>query len=519
MLFLFLLDDSMCGIIGIAGQSPVNQLIYDGLMALQHRGQDAAGIATLEHGHMFRLHKGNGLVRDVIRKRHMKELRGNWGIGHVRYPTAGSADASQEAQPFYVNSPFGITLVHNGNLTNCEELTQQLQDENFRHLNTHSDSEALLNILAHEIQKASQGQALSASHVFEAVSHVYRRIRGAYAVVALIAGYGMLAFRDGFGIRPLVLGANEFEGKKEYMFASESVAMDTLGFEVLRDVAPGEAIFVDLQGTLHTRQLLPNAQLRPCLFEYVYLARPDSTLDGTSVYETRIAMGRQLAKKIKSMPELSDIDVVIPIPESSRPCALELASQLGHLYREGFIKNRYIGRTFIMPGQAIRKKSVRHKLNPINIEFRDRIVLLVDDSIVRGTTSREIVSMARAAGAKKVYVASAAPKVQYANVYGIDMPTQTELIAYGKTLEEICSAIGADALIYPDLADLKAAVRDVNPAIVDFEASCFDGRYITGDIDIAYLTQLADERTAAKEAAQVAELSPSQGDSDADVSL
>lgn len=487
----------MCGIIGIAGQSLVNQLIYDGLMALQHRGQDAAGIATLEHGQMLRLHKGNGLVRDVIRKRHMKDLRGNWGIGHVRYPTAGSADASQEAQPFYVNSPFGITLVHNGNLTNSDLLKQQLLEENFRHINTNSDSEVLLNILAHEIQQASKGRALTPELIFQAIRKVYTRIRGAYAVIALIAGYGLVAFRDPHGIRPLILGTNQFEGKPEYLFASESVAIDTLGFEVLRNIAPGEAVFVELNGQLHAEQCVQGARLYPCLFEYVYLARPDSSLDSTSVYETRIKMGARLADKIKRLGTLNDIDVVIPIPESSRPCAQELASRLNLRYREGFIKNRYIGRTFIMPGQAVRKKSVRHKLNPIESEFRNRVVLLVDDSIVRGTTSREIVNMARAAGAKKVYFASAAPMVRYANVYGIDMPTQTELIAFGKTLEEIRDAIGADALIYQDLDDLKAAVQDVNPSFTEFEASCFSGTYITGDIDTQYLTHLAHERTTA----------------------
>ncbi|MES2208344.1 MAG: amidophosphoribosyltransferase [Pseudomonadota bacterium] len=489
----------MCGIIGIAGQSPVNQLLYDGLVSLQHRGQDAAGIATLENGQILRLHKGSGLVRDVIRKRHMKELQGNWGIAHVRYPTAGSANAAQEAQPFYVNSPFGITLVHNGNLTNSYALKQQLLEKNFRHINTNSDSEVLLNIFAHEIQNSSKGKALDPQRIFEAISVVYTRIQGAYAVIAMIAGYGMIAFRDPYGIRPLILGTNQFEGRPEYIVASESVALDTLGFQVLRDIAPGEAIFIDLQGNIHTQQCVSHAKLTPCLFEYVYLARPDSTLDGTSVYATRLAMGARLADKIKRLGNLDDIDVVIPIPESSRPCAQELASQLNLLFREGFIKNRYIGRTFIMPGQAVRNKSVRHKLNPIGIEFRNRVVLLVDDSIVRGTTSREIVNMARAAGAKKVYFASAAPKVRYANVYGIDMPTQTELIAHGKTLEEIRIAINADALIYQDLDDLKSAIREVNPSIQEFEASCFNGQYVTGDIDTQYLTDLAHERTNAKD--------------------
>jgi amidophosphoribosyltransferase len=484
----------MCGIIGIAGRTPVNQLIYDGLVALQHRGQDAAGIATLEQNQLFRLHKGNGLVRDVIRKRHMKDLRGNWGIGHVRYPTAGSASAAQEAQPFYVNAPFGITLVHNGNLTNCEALKHELVTQNFRHINTHSDSEVLLNILAYELAASTHDLALSPDQIFDAVTRVFGRLRGAYAVIAMIAGYGILAFRDPYGIRPLIIGTNILDNLPEYMIASESVAMDSVGFEVLRDIQPGEAVFIDLQGQLHARRCIPNAKLYPCLFEYVYLARPDSTIDGTSVYETRVAMGARLADKIRRSGAYQDIDVVIPIPESSRTCAQELASQLNLLYREGFIKNRYIGRTFIMPGHSARKKSVRSKLNPIVQEFKDRVVLLVDDSIVRGTTSREIVNMARAAGAKKVYFASAAPKVSHANVYGIDMPTQTELIAYNKTEHEIQEAIGADGLIYQDLEDLEAALKDANPSLQHFEASCFNGLYITGDIDNKYLTELAHER-------------------------
>ncbi|MBI3147200.1 MAG: amidophosphoribosyltransferase [Betaproteobacteria bacterium] len=481
----------MCGIIGVVAHTPVNQLLYDGLLALQHRGQDAAGIATMS-GSMFHMHKGKGMVRDVFRTRHMRELEGNVGIGHVRYPTAGSASSVLESQPFYVNSPYGVLLGHNGNLTNSEALRQELFRLDLRHVNTNSDSEVLLNILAHELQVAARARgSLDTEAIFAAVAGVHRRCRGAYAVVVIIAGYGLLAFRDPYGIRPLIIGRSESLGGSEYLIASESVALDILGFEVQRDVEPGEAVLVDFLGRMESRQCAEHPTLNPCIFEFVYLARPDSMIDGTSVYETRVRMGEQLAEQIRRLPEANDIDVVIPIPDSSRPSALELAKRLNLPYREGFVKNRYIGRTFIMPGQAIRRKSVRQKLNPVGVEFRGKVVLLVDDSIVRGTTSREIVQMAREAGARKVYFASAAPPVRYANVYGIDMPTREELIASGRNDAEICREIGADLLIYQDLEALKTAVRKANPRLSQFEASCFDGSYITGDITADYLTSLA----------------------------
>ncbi|HEU0282272.1 MAG TPA: amidophosphoribosyltransferase [Gallionella sp.] len=487
----------MCGILGVVSQTPANQLLYDGLQVLQHRGQDAAGIATLD-GRTFHLHKGNGLVRDVFRTRNMRALSGNAGIAHVRYPTAGSAVDHNEAQPFYVNSPFGIVLGHNGNLTNAEELKKQLFVEDLRHVNTNSDSEVLLNVLAHELHARSKGLHLDVPTIFAAVSGVHRRCRGAYAVVAMIAGYGLLAFRDSYGIRPLVVGVHETEQGPEYLVASESVALDTLGFKFLRDVAPGEAIFIDFDGNLHSRQCSDKSSLNPCIFEYVYLARPDSVIDGVSVYETRLCMGEYLADKLRRDWEGVDIDVVIPIPDSSRPSALQLANRLGIPFREGFVKNRYIGRTFIMPGQAMRKKSVRQKLNAIGMEFKDKNVLLVDDSIVRGTTSREIVQMARDAGARKVYFASAAPPVCFPNVYGIDMPSRAELIATGRSDEEICREISADRLIYQDLADLKTAVRKLNPGITNFDTSCFDGNYITGDITPQYLDLIEARRGAGK---------------------
>src|SRR6516165_3699632 len=480
----------MCGIVGAVAHTPVNQLLYDGLLLLQHRGQDAAGIVTSE-GPVFHMYKGPGYVRDVFRTRNMRDLSGNAGIAHCRYPTAGSAFSDLEAQPFYVNSPFGISLGHNGNLTNSEALRRELFQLDFRHVNTNSDSEVLLNVLALELERAAQHHRLDPDAIFKAVAGVHRRCRGAYAVVAMIAGYGLLAFRDPYGIRPLIIGSNEGMGGSEYLVASESVALEPLGFSVLRDVGPGEAIFVDQAGVFHARQCAEHASLNPCIFEFVYLARPDSVIDGTSVYESRLNMGEQLAKKIRGIPEAHDIDVVIPIPDSSRPSALQLANTLGLTYREGFVKNRYIGRTFIMPGQALRKKSVRQKLNPIGMEFKDKVVLLVDDSIVRGTTSREIVQMAREAGARKVYFASASPPVRYPNVYGIDMPNQRELVATGRTEGEIAHEIGADLLIYQDLDALKNAVRATNPSLREFEASCFDGRYITGDITADYLSQLA----------------------------
>ncbi|MGA7179957.1 MAG: amidophosphoribosyltransferase [Thiobacillaceae bacterium] len=479
----------MCGVIGIVANTSVNQLLYDGLMVLQHRGQDAAGIVTAE-GARFHMHKAPGLARDVFRTRDMRNLRGDMGVAHVRYPTAGSASSSAESQPFYVNSPFGIVLGHNGNLVNTDELKETLFREDLRHVNTNSDSEVLLNVFAHELQSRAKGRRLELNTIFEAVGGVHARCRGAYAVVVFIAGYGLLAFRDPHGIRPLVMGVNETSALPEYIVASESVAIDTLGFKILRDVMPGEAVFIDYERHMHTRQCAPNPRLNPCIFEYVYLARPDSVIDGISVYSTRLQMGVSLAKKIQRDFGHLKIDVVIPIPDTSRPSALQLANHLNVPYREGFIKNRYIGRTFIMPGQALRRKSVRQKLNAIAEEFKDRNVLLVDDSIVRGTTSREIVQMARDAGATKVFFASAAPPVKYPNVYGIDMPTRSELLAFGRSDEEIALEIGCDELIYQDLTDLIEAVRAGNPSIEDFDTSCFDGRYITGDVTVEYLNYI-----------------------------
>ncbi|MDX8400048.1 MAG: amidophosphoribosyltransferase [Gallionellaceae bacterium] len=488
----------MCGILGVVAQSPVNQLLYDGLQVLQHRGQDAAGIATIE-SNTFHLHKGNGLAHDVFRTRNMRALAGNAGIAHVRYPTAGSAVDHNEAQPFYVNSPFGIVLGHNGNLTNTSQLQKELFLDDLRHVNTNSDSEVLLNVLAHELQVESKQLRLDAKTIFAAVSAVHRRCRGAYAVVSMIAGYGLLAFRDPYGIRPLVIGSNQTEKGMEYLVASESVALDTLGFKFMRDIEPGEAVFIDFNGNLHSKQCAENPVLNPCIFEFVYLARPDSMIDGISVYETRLNMGKSLADKLARTWADHDIDVVIPIPDSSRPSALQMAYHLGIPFREGFVKNRYIGRTFIMPGQAKRKKSVRQKLNAISVEFKGKNVLLVDDSIVRGTTSREIVQMARDAGARKVYFASAAPPVMYPNVYGIDMPSSHELIATGRTEEEICREISADRIIYQDLDDLKSAVQKCNPKITKFDCACFDGEYITGDITAEYLNRIEAARSGGKE--------------------
>jgi amidophosphoribosyltransferase len=488
----------MCGVIGIVSHGAVNQLIYDGLMTLQHRGQDAAGIMTAD-GAVFHMHKAKGMARDVFRTRNMRDLLGSAGIGHVRYPTAGSAVSEHEAQPFYVNSPFGITLVHNGNLTNGEELKRELFKIDARHINTNSDSEVLLNVLALELERAAQGtRSLTPQMIFTAVRGVHRRCRGAYAVVAMIAGYGMLAFRDPFGIRPMVFGRNETMAGAEYAVASETVALDVLGFKFERDVAPGEALFIDFAGHAHAEQCAVNPKLHPCIFEYVYLARPDSVIDGVSVYDARIRLGAELASVVKQMPDWESIDVVVPIPDSSRPSALELAAKINRPYREGFVKNRYVGRTFIMPGQAMRKKSVRQKLNPIASEFAGKTVLLVDDSIVRGTTSREIVMMAREAGAKKVIFASAAPPVMFPNVYGIDMPTPSELIAVGKTTEQIATEIGADRVIYQTIEGMKRAIRGGNAAIEDFDASCFDGRYVTGDITPQFLHGLAEARDASR---------------------
>ncbi len=483
----------MCGILGVVATSPVNQLLYDGLMVLQHRGQDAAGIATAE-GNTFNLHKGPGLVRDVFRTRNMRALDGNWGIGHVRYPTAGSAYNFAEAQPFYVNSPFGIVLGHNGNLTNAEQLKGEMFRLDRRHINTNSDSEVLLNVLAHELQSAAHGYELDVDSIFQAVAGVHRRCRGAYAVVALIAGYGLLAFRDPYGIRPLVYGKNETEAGTEYLVASESVALDTLGFQMVRDIEPGEAVFISLDHQFYSRQCAQQPTYSPCIFEYVYLARPDSVIDGVSVYEARLAMGELLAAKVRKHIPVDQIDVVIPIPDSSRPSAMQLAQVLGIPFREGFVKNRYVGRTFIMPGQSMRKKSVRQKLNTVSQEFKGKRVLLVDDSIVRGTTSREIVEMARAAGAVKVYFASAAPPVRFPNVYGIDMPTRAELIATGRTDDGIAREIGADALVYQDIEALKQSVTTIRSDLTVFDASCFDGCYITGDIDKHYLDAVEGNR-------------------------
>lgn len=485
----------MCGIVGVISYSPVNQLIYDSLLLLQHRGQDAAGIATGD-GSNFYVYKANGMVRDVFRTRNMRSLPGTYGIGQVRYPTAGSVSSEAEAQPFYVNAPFGITLAHNGNLTNAEQLKDEMFRIDRRHINTQSDSEVLLNVLAHELQLSTSGLQIDPDSVFKAVSGVHRRARGSYAVVSLIAGRGLLAFRDPYGIRPLCLGKLETERGTEWMIASESVVLDGTGFEFVRDVQPGEAIYITLDGELHSRQCAEHPSLNPCLFEYVYLARPDSRLDGVAVYNVRLRMGDYLAEKIKRELPNVPIDVVMPIPDSSRPAAMQVAAKLGVEYREGFFKNRYVGRTFIMPGQAVRKKSVRQKLNAMSVEFKDKHVLIVDDSIVRGTTSHEIVQMARDAGAKSVIFASAAPPVRYPNVYGIDMPTRGELVAHGRTDAEVAKVIVADYLVYQDVGDLRRAMRDINPELEHFDASCFDGDYITGDITPEYLDALERARLA-----------------------
>ncbi|MEY2623758.1 MAG: hypothetical protein RLZZ101_993 [Pseudomonadota bacterium] len=486
----------MCGVVGTISHRPVNQLLYDALLLLQHRGQDAAGIATM-NGNSFAMHKANGLVRDVFRTRNMRSLVGNAGIGQVRYPTAGSASSEEEAQPFYVSAPFGIILAHNGNLTNAPMLRSEMAYRDRRHINTNSDTEVLLNVLADELQKETNSAALDDDSIFKAVAGLNKRVKGSYAVVSLIAGFGLLAFRDPFGIRPLCIGKIDTPEGTEWMIASESVALEGLGYTFVRDVIPGEAIYIDLDGNFHTRQCAPSASLNPCIFEYVYLARPDSTIDGVTVYNVRMRMGDYLAEKIRAETDVSKIDVVMPIPDSSRPAALQVAKRLGISYREGFFKNRYIGRTFIMPGQAVRKKSVRQKLNAMRIEFKDKTVLIVDDSIVRGTTSYEIVQMARESGAKKVIFASAAPPVRFPNVYGIDMPTRSELVAYGRTHDEINDLIGADQLIYQSVEDMKKAVQDINPNIKNFEASCFDGNYITGDITEAYLDALEAARNVA----------------------
>lgn len=481
----------MCGVVGIVAYSPVNQSLYDALTVLQHRGQDAAGICTIDEGN-FRLRKANGLVRDVFEQKHMKRLQGNMGIGHVRYPTAGTS-TSAEAQPFYVNSPFGISLAHNGNLTNSKQLQDYLFNVARRHINTNSDSEILLNVLAHELS-INPAMKLTSGEVFASIARTIALLKGAYAAVALVIGHGMVAFRDPYGIRPLVLGQREDNGHIEYMVASENVALDALGFSFLRDVEPGEAVYIDELGHLHTKQCSVNPQYAPCIFEYVYFARPDSFIDKISVYQARLNMGKKLGQKIARDWEDLDIDVVIPIPETSCDVALEIASELKLPYRQGFVKNRYIGRTFIMPGQTMRRKSVRRKLNAIKSEFKGKNVLLVDDSIVRGTTSEQIIDMARDAGAAKVYFASAAPEIRFPNVYGIDMPSVTELIAHGREVDEIATQIGADELIFQEIDDLIAAVREENPDIEAFETSVFNGRYVTGDISQSYLDEITGLR-------------------------
>jgi amidophosphoribosyltransferase len=504
----------MCGIVGIAGKGPVNQAIYDALTVLQHRGQDAAGIVTCD-GDNLHVRKSNGLVRDVFYQRHMMRLVGNMGIGHVRYPTAGGSQVA-EAQPFYVNSPYGICLAHNGNLTNFAELSALLQQQDRRHLNTNSDSEVLLNVFAHELQRQSDNH-LTPEQVFDAVDGVHKRCRGGYAVVALIIGRGLVAFRDPNAIRPLVLGQRKTDAGIEYMVASESVALDILQFERLRDVKPGEAIFIDADGVLHSRSFSGATRYAPCIFEFVYFARPDSIIDDLSVYKARLRMGEQLAGKIVREWRDHDIDVVIPIPDSSRTSAVQVAHHLGVKYREGFIKNRYIGRTFIMPGQTEREKNVRRKLNAIDLEFRGKNVLLVDDSIVRGTTSKQIIKLARDAGARKVYFASAAPPVKYPNVYGIDMPAAHELVANGRDVDEICKIIGADRLIYQDLHGLIRSVRHDNSSITEFDTSCFSGEYITGDISPEYLRSLEQERSDDAKATKEARLmNPGGAPGDAD---
>ena len=489
----------MCGIVGIFGRSPVNQAIYDALTVLQHRGQDAAGIVTSDGERIFQ-RKKNGLVRDVFQQRHMLRLRGNAGLGHVRYPTAGCSSSS-EAQPFYVNSPFGVLLAHNGNLTNADELARLLVGNDRRHLHTGSDSEVLLNVLAHELAAAS-GNRLSPAAVFDAVSRLHQRCSGAYAVVSMIIGHGLIGFRDPWGIRPLVLGRRDTANGSEYMMASESVALDALGFTLMRDVRPGEAVYIDQDGRLHERQCATPKSYSPCMFEYVYFARPDSIVDNISVYKARLRMGDRLAEKILRLRPNHDIDVVIPIPDTSRTAAVQVAHGLGVKYREGFIKNRYIGRTFIMPGQEQRERSVRRKLNAIDLEFRNKNVLLVDDSIVRGTTSQQIIKLAREAGARKVYFASAAPPVRYPNVYGIDMPAAAELVAYRRSEAEIESEIGADWLIYQDLDGLIASVAHKQAHITSFDTSCFSGEYVTGDVSETYLARVEAARAdAARRAA------------------
>lgn len=482
----------MCGLVGLVSSSNVAPEIYDALTVLQHRGQDAAGIVTFKDGN-FNLRKSVGLVRDVFRQHHMQRLEGSIGMGHVRYPTAGSTGPAL-AQPFYVNSPYGIALAHNGNLTNAEQLSQEVFRDDLRHLNTDSDSEVLLNIFAHELQSLGKLHP-EADDIFKTVEAVNRRCKGGYAAIALLVNYGIVGFRDPYGIRPLVVGERESESGTQYMIASESVALDLLGFTLIDDVAPGEAVYIDMNGALHRQQCSNSAQLHPCIFEHVYFARPDSLMDGVSVYKTRMRQGEALAKKILKERPNHDIDVIIPIPDTSRIAAQSMAHTLGIKFREGLMKNRYIGRTFIMPGQSQRKKSVRQKLNPVPLEFEGKNVMLVDDSIVRGTTCRQIIEMARDAGANKVYFASAAPPVRFPNVYGIDMPTARELIAFNRSEEEIGELIGADWLVFQDLDDLVQCSLDGNPNIKSFDCAVFNGEYVTGDVDENYLERLESRRS------------------------
>ena len=479
----------MCGILGIVGHHDIAAQLYDGLTVLQHRGQDAAGIACADHARL-QVHKGNGLVSDVFDEPSMARLRGTVGIAHCRYPTAGSSGAD-EAQPFYVNSPFGIALAHNGNLINTDALRREVFEQDRRNINTESDSEVLLNVFAHELDTQ---RALDPESAFRAIEGVHRRCVGGYAVVATVLGLGLVAFRDPHGIRPLVLGRRMEGGREAWAVASESVALDLLGFERVRDVAPGEGIVVTSDGRMHARACAEPREHAPCIFEYVYFARPDSMMDDISVHKARMRMGVTLGEKILRLRPDHDIDVVIPIPDTSRDAALEIANVLGVKYREGFIKNRYVGRTFIMPGQGQRTRSVRRKLNPIPLEFRNRVVLLVDDSIVRGTTSQQIVQMAREAGARKVYLASAAPPVRFPNIYGIDMPSTAELIAHGRTDDEVQALLGCDWLIYQDLSDLESAVSGPKNRIDRFDSSCFDGQYVTG-VDPAYLERIGQSRS------------------------
>lgn len=492
----------MCGIVGMVGSGPVNQDIYDALLLLQHRGQDATGIATAEPSGVMHMAKASGMVREAFRTRDMRSLLGSVGLGHVRYATKGTASSEEEAQPFYVNAPYGIILIHNGNLTNTRELTADMEQRDRRHLNSSSDTELLLNVLANELQTTTSSEDLDPERIFEAVSRTHDRIEGAYAVIAIIAGYGLLAFRDPFGIRPLILGRRPASGdgeagspEHEWVVASESLVLENADYEVVREVAPGEAVFITNDGELFTRQCARETRLTPCAFEYVYLARPDSVMNGVSVYESRLRMGERLADTIAKHVPLDQIDVVMPIPDSSRPAAMEVARKLGIEYREGFYKNRYVGRTFIMPGQAVRKKSVRQKLNAMSTEFRGKNVLLIDDSIVRGTTSQQIIQMARDAGAKSVIFASAAPPIRHPHVYGINMPSKHELVAYGRTIPEIAEVLGADRMVYQEVEDLKAAIIEGSD-LEDLDMSPFDGRYVTGTVTEEYLAWLEGSQTS-----------------------